>query len=265
MFPSHKGEDMTGGDDQKQVDSDYIPVLDHGYVILRNLAGPVRRPDEAFDAQDRDPANVARMSFDSSDVEGRTKGADLKLNEYLLRNGHNTPIEMVQCWFEMQLPVFVARQVIRHRTASVNEISGRYVQLENRFYIPDAEVVGVTSASNKQGRNINKEMWPLNRDNIEEYRAILRKTCSESYAKYEKFLGMGIPSELARCVLHLNVYTKWVWRQDLHNIFHLMSLRLHGHAQWESRQYAEAIHTLLARHLPDMVRLFDLYRRKKED
>ena len=106
-----------------------IAVLDHGFVTLRNISGPTRRSDELYDADDIDPANTARMSFNQTD-SCRTREQDLKLCEYLMKNWHNTPFEMVEVWLEMKLPIFVARQFVRHRTVSINEVSGRYVTLQ---------------------------------------------------------------------------------------------------------------------------------------
>jgi len=125
-----------------------IDVLDHGYVILRNISGPIRRASQPFDADDTDPANAARFSFDAADQETRVREDDLKLARYLWKNRHTTPFEMVEVWLEMQMPIFVARQFVRHRTVSINEVSARYVQLPKQFYIPDPKVIGVKSASN---------------------------------------------------------------------------------------------------------------------
>src|SRR5690606_18852081 len=125
-----------------------IKVLDHGFVRLRNMAGPTRRVlngthEETgdfilrpFDADDRDPAQAARMSFDQMDSE-RTLEEDMRLSRYLMKNWHTSPFEMVEIWLEMKMPIFVARQFVRHRTASINEVSGRYVQLPGEWYIPE--------------------------------------------------------------------------------------------------------------------------------
>ncbi len=230
-----------------------INVLDHGYVILRNIAGPIRRDNQLFDADDTDPANAARFSFDAADQETRTREADLKLARYLLKNKHTTPFEMVEVWLEMQMPIFVARQFVRHRTVSINEVSARYVTLPDCFYIPDPKVVGFKSASNKQGRIIREDANPVANIFLED----LREHCSRSYNLYERALNCGIPNEIARIVLPLNIYTKWIWNQDLHNLMHFLRLRLHAHAQYESRCYAQAIYELLTRVLPETMKMFD--------
>jgi len=230
-----------------------INVLDHGYVILRNIAGPIRRDNQLFDADDTDPANAARFSFDAADKETRSREADLKLARYLLRNKHTTPFEMIEVWLEMQMPIFVARQFVRHRTVSINEVSARYVKLPHYFYIPDPEVVGVKGASQKQGRTIGGEV----NSSAHEFIGNLQQQGNRAYVIYEDAIAAGIPNEIARCVLPLNIYTKWIWNQDLHNMMHFLRLRLHEHAQYESRCYAQAIHELLTRVLPETMKMFD--------
>lgn len=228
-----------------------IDVLDHGYVTLRNVAGPIRRADQPFDADDTDPANAARFSFDAADQETRAREDDLKLARYLFRNRHTTPFEMIEVWLEMQMPIFVARQFVRHRTVSINEVSARYTQLPKQFYIPDPSVIGVKSASNKQGRTIDGETHQQAR----EFSDALDEHCQHAYAVYQSALDNGIPNELARCCLPLNIYTKWLWNQDLHNLMHFLELRLHEHAQYEARCYAEAIRELLTAVLPETMKL----------
>ena len=234
-----------------------IPVLDHGFIRIHNIAGPTRRATELsqFDASDTDPANTARMSYNEMNGD-RTYEDDLRLASYLMKNKHTSPFEMVTIWIEMKLPIFVARQWVRHRTASLNEMSGRYVQLPVEWYIPRPEAVGIKSASNKQGRNIEEDntrakMFCLHLDT----------ECRSSYTAYESALRHGIPTELARLFLHLNHYTHWMWKQDLHNMMHLLSLREDSHAQYEIRQYAHAIAAELRKQLPHSMELYDKYRR----
>ena len=234
-------------------------VLDHGYIALRNVAGPVRRIDQLFDADDIDPANSARFSFDAADQAKRSREADLKLANYLLKHKHTTPFEMVTVWLEMKMPIFVARQFVRHRTATINEISARYIQLPKEFYIPNPQDVGVKAATNKQGRVPGVE-----NDYAQHFCESLKDTCDKAYAEYEKDIQMGIPNEIARVRLPTSVYTKWLWRQDLHNMMNLMAVRIDGHAQWEIQQYAQAIYELLSEVLPYSMELFDKYRRLKE-
>jgi thymidylate synthase (FAD) len=238
-----------------------IPVLDHGFVTLRNVAGPTRRPGLPFDAADVDPANAARMSFDQMDSD-RTREQDLRLTEYLLRNRHNTPFEMIDIWIEMKLPIFVARQFVRHRTASINEVSGRYVTLPADWYVPALEHVGMQAKNKKQGGRF------VDLDNTEQrliatgYRCKLSDCCEQSYANYLSSIEEGIANEQARLFLHLNHYTHWLWKQDLHNIMHFLSLRAHDHAQWEAQQYATTIMDLLDEVLPESMRLFREFRQQ---
>lgn len=231
-----------------------IDVLDHGFVILRNLAGPTRRADAEFDAHDVDPANSARMSFDQMD-SGRTEEMDLRLAAYLMRNKHTTPFEMVECWIEMKMPIFVARQFVRHRTATINEVSGRYVTLPEEWYIP--EKVGMQADNKKQGQAPGlpeeDESW---------FRAVLDRQCRDSYRLYKNAIDhRKVAPEHARMLLHLNHYTHWLWKQDLHNILHFLSLRDHSHAQIEAQQYAQAITSLMRKYLPNSMALYDQFRR----
>lgn len=232
------------------------PVLDHGYVKLLNIAGPIRRATAIFDADDIDPANAARMSFDQKDSE-RTREQDLKLCDYLLRNEHTTPFEMIQVWMEMKLPVFVARQFVRHRTVSINEVSARYTTLPAEWYIPPVEQIKGKAKTAKQGRG--EELAP---NIVTAFQHNLQIRCVASYYLYEQALENGIAPELARLFLHVNHYTKWIWRQDLHNLFHFLSLRDHSHAQWEAQQYAKAIDLLLRMALPELMSLYDKHRRQ---
>lgn len=232
-----------------------LPVLDHGFVALRNIAGPTRRPDNLFDADDTDPANAARMSFDQTD-SGRTREQDLKLCEYLMKNWHNSPFEMVEIWLEMKMPIFVARQFIRHRTASVNEVSGRYVTLPAEWYIPEV-VGGKPVGGAKQGQSDT-----LDEHCQEQFKQALRHQCKEGYRMYITAMENGVAPEHARLFLHLNHYTHWLWKQDLHNIMHLLRLRDHSHAQVEAQKYAQAIVTLLRSVLPNSMALYDKYRKQ---
>ena len=229
-------------------------VLDHGHIKILNISGPERRPDQEFDASDRDPANSARMSFAQKDT-GRTEEQDAKLCEYLLKNWHTTPFEMVEVWIEMKLPIFVARQFVRHRTVSINEVSGRYVQLPAEWYIP--KVVGGKAPNAKQGQENN-----LSEFEQEEFRAALNRHCANGYIVYNEAIDRGVAPEHARMLLSLNHYTVWLWKQDLHNLMHFLSLRMDSHAQVEAQAYANAIYNELRKSLPKTMDLFDQYRRK---
>lgn len=242
--------------------SQTIFCLDHGYVTLRNIAGPVRRPELAFDARDIDPANSARFSFDAADKTDRSEDQDLKLDDYLLKNRHTTPFEMIIIWLEMKMPIFVARQFVRHRTVSINEVSARYVKLPNEFYIPEASVVGIKASTNKQGRDIVNIDDPKYNSIVKDFRTTLAGHCEMAYSHYQHFIDNGIPNELARSILPLNIYTKWLWKQDLWNMMHFLMLRLDSHAQYEARVYAQAVYDLLAQVLPHCMSLFDRHIRR---
>lgn len=218
-----------------------VPVLDKGYVTLLNLAGP------EGSAKDTDPANCARVSFDARNT--KTEKEDLKLLKYLWTHRHLTPFEFVETYWEMKLPIFVAAQFVRHRTASINQISARYVTITDDFYIPDVDRIGVKTPSKKQGRDI-KLVNPY----AEDYIKGLEEFCKELHRFYQEAVEDGIPNEVARMVLPQNIYTKWLWKMDLRNLVNLLQLRTSEDAQWESRQYALAMARLLHMHLP---RLYD--------
>src|SRR5574337_1497074 len=250
-----------------------IDVLDKGFVALRNVAGPTRRIDgdfdpdgsfvpREFDADDRDPAQAARLSFEQgdfgSDAKERALEEDMRLNRYLLTNGHTSPFEMVQVWIEVKVPIFVDRQLVRHRTWRRNESSGRYVTLPSYWYVPET-VAGKPSGGAKQGRSED-----LDTDTQSWFKQILNWQCTLSYDLYQKALERGVAPEQARMFLHLNHYVHWLGNVDLHNLFHFLRLRTHSHAQWEARQYAEAIVELLRPHLPRLMGLFDEVVRRSE-
>lgn len=241
-----------------------VKVLDHGFVSLHNIAGPTRRPECEFDANDVDPANVARMSFNQMD-SGRTEAQDLKLCEYLMKNWHTQPFEQIEVWLEMKLPIFVARQFVRHRSAanasgefaSMNEVSGRYVTLPREWYIPET-VGGKPVGGAKQAQSDT-----LDAVTQEQFRVALDRHCNRGYVAYEGAIRDGVAPEHARMFLSLNHYTHWMWKQDLHNLFHFLSLRDHSHAQTEAQKYAQAIDSLVRRVLPNCFALYDKYRRQE--
>lgn len=241
-----------------------IKVLDHGFVLLRNLAGPTRRTanfigseekcgtERPFDADDTDPANAARMSFDGIDVN-RLPEADHKLSRYLMKNRHTSPFEMISVWLEMKLPIFVARQFVRHRTVRLNEVSGRYVTLPAEWYIPIT--VGGKAAHAKQGQEDNLDLQTQF-----DFKRTLEIHCQAGYDHYLQAIKQGVAPEHARMLLSLNHYTHWLWNQDLHNLMHFLSLRSHSHAQVEAQAYANAIIALLRQHLPISMSLYDEFR-----
>ena len=249
-----------------------INILDFGYVKLRNLSGPTRRTHDeeqevfdfktgefiqtptSFDADDVDPAQTARVCFDNLGAE-RTRDEDLKLYEYLVAHQHTSPIEMIETWWEIKVPMFIGEQILRHRTASINKISGRYSILPDEFYIP--EVVRGKGGSNKQGSEDNVTV-----DKQKAIKYLLRTNSEQSYTSYQAALDCGVAPELARMFLPANVYTHFVYKQDLHNLMHFMSLRLDDHAQYEVQVVAQAMYDLMKFYLPKSMEFFDTYKRK---
>jgi thymidylate synthase (FAD) len=251
-------------------------VLDHGFVRLRNLAGPTRRHFvenahtfssdrhmdtmcsvndlRPFDADDVDPAQAARMSFAQMDSE-RTYKQDMGLNHYLLRNEHTSPFEMIGVWLEVKVPIMIDRQMVRHRTWSRNEESARYTVLPREWYIP--EIVGGKAADKKQGQEDN-----LPPEVQESFKQALQESCEESYEKYEFYLSQGVAPEHSRMFLHLNHYVHWIGQVDLANLFKFLRLRVHDHAQIEAQKYGHAIIDLVRPHLPGLMGLFDELVRK---
>lgn len=238
-----------------------VKVLDHGFVKLRNLAGPTRRTHykvwlddllhdrlRAFDADDIDPAQAARMSFDQMDSE-RTYDEDMKLNAYLLRNDHTSPFEMIQVWVEVKVPIFIDRQLVRHRTWGRNESSGRYIVLPAEWYIP--EVVGGKAPNKKQGQEDN-----LDAETQEWFKGHLAMSCERDYELYADAIKRGVAPEHARMFLHVNHYVHWLGTVNLGNMFKFLRLRDHSHAQVEAQKYAQAIITLLEPHLPGLMALY---------
>lgn len=194
-------------------------VLDHGFVRLIDYMGS----DDAI-------VQAARVSYG----EGTKKlQEDRGLIRYLMRHQHTTPFEMVEFKFHVKLPIFVARQWIRHRSANVNEYSGRYSIMKEEFYVPPDEDIQKQSKSNKQGRagELPEEL----RHRFIEY---LQQSQKDAYGRYSEFIGEGLARELARINLPLSLYTEWYWKIDLHNLFHFLHLRTDRHAQKEIRDYA---------------------------
>ncbi len=200
-----------------------IKVLDHGFVRLVDYMGGDARI-----------VQTARVSYGEGT---KTVREDAGLIDYLMRHQHTSPFEHVILELHCKMPIFVARQWIRHRTARLNEISGRYSVMMDEFYLPSPEHVKPQSTSNKQGRD-RKEVPPELAGKIIE---ILKQDQSSAYCHYEEMLNDGIARELARINLPLSLYTQWYWQMDLHNLFHFIKLRADTHAQWEIQQYAATI------------------------
>ncbi len=195
-------------------------VLDHGFIRLIDYMGS----DEAI-------VQAARVSYG----KGTKKvSEDRGLIRYLMRHKHTTPFEMVEFKFHVKLPIFVARQWIRHRSASVNEYSGRYSVMKEEFYVPQPEDVRYQSTVNKQGRS-EEEVPEELKQKLLDYLITSQK---QSFESYMEFVDDGMARELARIALPLSLYTEWYWKIDLHNLFHFLRLRMDPHAQQEFREYA---------------------------
>jgi thymidylate synthase (FAD) len=210
----------------------YFPVLDHGFVALVDYMG-----------SDEDIERAARVSYGYGTRKvSQTRG----LIRYLRRHMHTTPSEMVELKFHVCMPIFVARQWIRHRTANVNEYSGRYSLMPLLFYSPAGDQFALQSADNKQGR------LPTGADEAL-YREAARRwdeTRARAGADYEWLVGQDVARELARIDLPLSTYTQWYWKIDLHNLIHFLTLRADTHAQYEIRAYAEVMAGMLKRVAP---------------
>ena len=211
-----------------------MPVLDHGFVRVIDYMG-----DDAAIVQ------AARVSYGRGT---RRVSEDAGLIRYLMRHRHSTPFEMCEIKYHVKLPIFVARQWIRHRTANVNEYSARYSILDREFYIPAPEHLAAQSSVNRQGRG-----EVLTGDEAAQVLDLLREDATRCYDHYAEMLNedaggapldparQGLARELARMNLTLNTYTQWYWKIDLHNLFHFLSLRADAHAQYEIRVYADAM------------------------
>jgi thymidylate synthase (FAD) len=183
---------------------------------------------------------AARVSYDAAWRAGENEGSDSKLIGYLWRNKHTTPFEAVEFQFEVKAPIFVFRQWHRHRTWSYNELSARYRELPEEFYVPDPAVIGVQSMSNKQMREVNG--GSIREDEIKA--DVIRQSCAHSFAIYRDLISRGVPRELARSVLPVATYSHMFAKVDLLNLFRFLTLRCHEHAQYEIRRYANAMRDL---------------------
>ncbi len=230
-----------------------IEVLDHGFVRLVDYMG-----DDAAIVQ------AARVSYGKGT---KSVSNDRGLIRYLMRHRHTTPFEMCELKLHVKLPIFVARQWIRHRTANVNEYSARYSILDREFYLPAPEHMAAQSTSNRQGRG-----EVLSAEQTSTVLGLLRRDAEQTYDTYQTLLndqGDGTPvdpdqpqvaRELARMNLTLNAYTQWYWKIDLHNLLHFLSLRADSHAQYEIRVYADAIGELVKAWVPAAWEAFVDYR-----
>lgn len=227
-----------------------IPVLDHGFIRVIDYMG-----DDAAVVQ------AARVSYGRGN---KKVSEDRGLIHYLLRNGHTTPFEMAEIKFHVKLPIFVARQWIRHRMANVNEYSARYSVLDREFYVPAPEHLAAQSVQNRQGRG-----EVVGGDEADEVLRILSEDAQRNYNHYLEMLNhneagqqfrddyKGLARELARMNLSLNFYTQWYWKVDLHNLMNFLRLRADLHAQYEIRAYADVILNVMQQWVP---MTFDAFR-----
>jgi thymidylate synthase (FAD) len=202
-----------------------LPVLDHGFIRVVDYMG-----DDAAVVQ------AARVSYGRGT---RKTSEDEGLIRYLMRHWHSTPFEMCEIKYHVKLPIFVARQWIRHRTANVNEYSARYSIMDEDHYLPAPEHLAAQSADNRQGRG-----EVLTGADATRVLDLLKSDAAQTYGHYAEMLdenGIGLARELARMNLTLNTYTQWYWKTDLHNLFNFLRLRADAHAQYEIRVYAEAM------------------------
>jgi thymidylate synthase (FAD) len=220
-----------------------LPVLDHGFIRVVDYMG-----DDGAIVQ------AARVSYGRGT---RKVSEDRGLIHYLMRHRHSTPFEMCEIKLHVKLPIFVARQWIRHRTANVNEYSARYSILDNEFYLPASDQLAAQSSANRQGRG-----EVLEGEEAARVLALLETDSRRQYEHYQEMLNetedgrildggrSGLARELARMGLPLNFYTQWYWKVDLHNLMHFLSLRADAHAQYEIRVYAEAMLEVMRRWVP---------------
>jgi thymidylate synthase (FAD) len=230
-----------------------LPVLDHGFVRVIDYMG-----DDAAVVQ------AARVSYGKGT---KRVNEDRGLIQYLMRHRHTTPFEMCEIKYHVKLPIFVARQWIRHRTANVNEYSARYSILDNEFYLPAPEHLAVQSTSNRQGRGDSlppaeaaRVLDLLREDSLRAYRDYAYMLNEDESGKSVDESRSGLARELARMNLSLNFYTQWYWKTDLHNLLHFLSLRADAHAQYEIRVYADAMIQTLERWVPLVAEAFRQYR-----
>lgn len=228
-----------------------IPILDHGFIRVIDYMG-----------NDSSIVQAARVSYGKGTKQ---LNQDRGLIHYLMRHKHTTPFEMCDLKLHIKLPIFVARQWIRHRTASVNEYSARYSILSKEFYIPSKEHLSPQSSINKQGREENS----LSAQEAAEVLNLLKQDAELCYDHYQRMMNvnhngeiinpdnLGIARELARMNLTLNYYTEWYWKINLHNLLHFVALRADSHAQYEIRVYADAIINIIKSWVPFTYEAFE--------
>jgi thymidylate synthase (FAD) len=225
-----------------------IKCLDYGHVTLVDVM-----PRLVPENQTADYAIVqaARVSYGDGT---KSINEDRGLIRYLMRHAHTTPFEMIEFKFHCKMPIFVARQAVRHRTANINEYSGRYSVMKDEFYCPDLDNVRQQSKMNKQGSE-----GKIEETDAQGFLANLDEICQKAYQAYENGLNNGVSREQARMLLPVNLYTEWYWKIDLHNLFHFLALRCDKHAQWEIRVFADAMLSLISPIVPWAVEAWEDY------
>jgi thymidylate synthase (FAD) len=230
----------------EQIDKNLIigkefACLDKGFVRLIDIMG-----------DDSSIVQAARVSYGKGTKSIRE---DRALIRYLMRHSHTSPFEMVELKFHVRLPIFVARQWIRHRTANVNEYSGRYSEMTDDFYLPEKSQIRTQSEVNRQGRSDEK----ISENAAEQVLKSMENSQNQSYSEYKNYIELGVAREIARINLPLSSYTEWYWKIDLHNLFRFLKLRLDPHAQFEIRVYAEVIASILKQIVPISYEAFEDY------
>jgi thymidylate synthase (FAD) len=245
-------------------DPNYKPIHNHGFVGLIDTMGT-----------DEEIAQAARVSY-GGNAENRTTDEDRNLLRYMMRQKHTSPFEMAEVKFHLKLPIFVMRQLIRHRTANVNEYSGRYSEMSDEFYVPDNDYMEAQSKTNKQGRagaiseqdkkTINDLIVQAENYSYTSYQLLLNdENPDDPYPHLSKELNPfsdeypGLAKELSRMVLPVANYTECYWKIDLHNFFHFCRLRLDAHAQREIRDFAQAMYDFVKPYFPLSIEAFEDY------
>lgn len=241
-------------DIMNKVSEKTIQCLDKGFVTLVDVS-----PRLVLEEQQTADSAIVQMARVSYGIGTKTISEDRGLIRYLMRHAHTSPFEGVSFKFHCKLPLFVARQMVRHRTASLNEISARYSVLKDEFYFPDETNVRLQSKNNKQGGEDLADALTSS-----EFLTGIDKVCDDSYEFYETFLGKGISREQARMVLPVNIYTEWYWVCDLHNLLHFLQLRCDAHAQYEIRVFADAMLQLITPLVPYAVEAWNDYHFRRE-
>ena len=224
------------------MDDNYVKVLDHGFVGLVDTMGD----DDAV-------VQAARVSYGSGT---KTVNTDRNLIRYLMRHKHTTPFEMCEVKFHIKLPIFVMRQLIRHRTAQVNEYSGRYSVMSNDFYVPELDNIKKQSKTNKQGRD--EDFSNEDKDRVQTW---MESVHNRAHDIYHKFLDEDMARETASAVLPVSNYTEAYWKCNMKNFLHMIHLRADSHAQWEIQEYAKAMYNLVKPTFPIICEAWEDYAR----